>query len=114
MLSVYAPGARGFVSHVDNCGPDIDSRALSIVYYPSSSMPDEGGALVLFPGHQTKEIRLMPTHDRLVLFASARVPHAVEPRASDASRRIAASFWFLGEPLAVMKDEENGARVERD
>jgi len=106
MLSVYAPGARGFVSHVDNCGPDIDPRALSVVYYPISSTPEEGGAMVLFPGHATKEVRLTPTRDRLVLFASARVPHAVEPRARDASRRIAASFWFVGQPLAVMAAAE--------
>ena len=106
MLSVYAPGARGFVSHVDNCGPDIDPRALSVVYYPISSTPEEGGAMVLFPGHKTKEVRLTPTRDRLVLFASARVPHAVEPRARDASRRIAASFWFVGQPLAVMAAAE--------
>jgi len=102
MLSVYDPGARGFVSHVDNCGPGAgDPRALSAVYYPSTSSGAEGGALTLFPDHRTRRIDLHPTADRLVLFASARVPHAVQPRASDANRRIAASFWYAGDPMSV-------------
>ena len=102
MLSVYDPGARGFVSHVDNCGPGAgDPRALSAIYYPSTSSSAEGGALTLFPDHQTRRIDLNPTADRLVLFASARVPHAVQPRATDASRRLAASFWYVGDPMSV-------------
>lgn len=102
MLSVYEPGARGFVSHVDNCGPELgDARALSAVYYPSSSGEDEGGALKLFPDHPTRCVTVTPTADRLVLFASARVPHCVTSRSSDAKRRVAASFWYVGDPNAI-------------
>ena len=110
MLSVYEPGARGFVPHVDNCGPDVDKRALTAVYYPCSSDSREGGALTLFPGDGDREIRFFPTRDRLVLFASARVPHAVESRARDAAgRRVAASFWFLGDPRAVGPRESDAS-----
>ena len=110
MLSVYEPGARGFVPHVDNCGPDVDKRSLTAVYYPCSSESREGGALTLFPGDGDREIRLFPTRDRLVLFASARVPHAVESRARDAAgRRVAASFWFLGDPRAVGPRESDAS-----
>ena len=103
MLSVYENGARGFVPHVDNMGPHVDPRALTAVYYPTSSAPSEGGALVLFPSDPERAMKITPTTDRLVLFASARVPHEVEPRSVDArSRRIAASFWYIGDPNAVV------------
>ena len=110
MLSVYEPGARGFVPHVDNCGPDVDKRALTAVYYPRGSESREGGALTLFPGDGDREIHLFPKRDRLVLFASARVPHAVESRARDAvGRRVAASFWYLGDPRAVGPRESDAS-----
>ena len=103
MLSVYEPGARGFVAHVDNMGPHVDPRALTAIYYPMSSAPSDGGALALFPDDPKRLVRITPTADRLVLFASARVPHAVEARCLDAkSTRLAASFWYIGNPNAVI------------
>jgi len=109
MLSVYEPGARGFVSHVDNMGPHMDPRALTAVYYPTSSAPNEGGALALFPDDPERIVRITPTADRLVLFSSARVPHAVESRSLDAtSMRLAASFWYIGDPNAVVVSGKQG------
>ena len=55
-------------------------------------------------------LSLLDEGDRLVLFASARVPHAVESRARDAAgRRVAASFWFLGDPRAVGPRESDAS-----
>lgn len=100
MLSVYRPGASGFVPHVDNCGPDKDPRALTAIYYPSSAC---GGHLALFPQDPSLTVRIAPTPDRLVLFASAHVPHAVESVAADAkANRMAVSFWYIGRPTKII------------
>jgi hypothetical protein len=112
MLSVYEPGARGFVPHVDNCGTDTDPRALTAVYYPcGSASPSDGGALTLFPGDIKREMKLTPTADRLVLFASATVPHAVEPLSINAQRRFAVSFWYVGDPEGILATSTNAKRA---
>jgi len=105
MLSVYRPGASGFVPHVDNCGPDRDPRALTAIYYPSSSETSAfGGHLALFPQDASLTVRIAPTPDRLVLFASARVPHAVEGFAAEAkAHRMAVSFWYIGDPTQIIE-----------
>ena len=50
MLSVYAPGAPGFIPHTDNCGPS-DPRRVTAVYYPNVGewSDADGGQLVLWP-----------------------------------------------------------------
>ena len=41
MLSVYAPGAPGFVPHTDHCGP-ADPRRITAVYYPNGAWDEVG------------------------------------------------------------------------
>lgn len=109
MLSVYRPGASGFVPHVDNCGPDRDPRALTAIYYPSSAETSAcGGHLALFPQDSSLTVRIAPTPDRLVLFASAHVPHAVESVAADAkAHRMAVSFWYIGRPTQIIESRKS-------
>lgn len=96
MLSVYVFGVCGFVLYVDNCGFDIDSRALFVVYYSISSTFEEGGAMVLFLGYEMKEVCLMLICDCLVLFVLVCVLYVVELCVCDVLCCIAASFWFVG------------------
>ena len=73
MLSVYRPGAPGFVPHTDHCGPS-DPRRITAVYYPnSSSWPEAaGGQFVLWP-RDSRRREVAPVGDRLVVFYSDEV-----------------------------------------
>jgi Rps23 Pro-64 3,4-dihydroxylase Tpa1-like proline 4-hydroxylase len=55
--------------------------------------PQLGGQLRLYPGTAQEQL-LAPTMDRLVLFWSDSVEHAVEPTAAHAPPRLALSFWY--------------------
>ena len=105
MMSVYAPGAPGFVPHTDNCGGH-DLRRVTAVYYPASNgdwdVDRDGGALVLRPGEDGTGGRretIAPEGDRLVVFYSDEVEHEVVGVSEGASReRLALSFWYLKPP----------------
>jgi hypothetical protein len=104
MLSVYAPGAPGFVKHLDNCGA-ADPRRITAVYYPnpnpneegkSARGVDDGGELVAFPSDASRRRSIAPVGDRLVMFYSDEVEHEVRGvREGVDGERLALSFWFL-------------------
>ena len=101
MLSVYSSDRGGFVKHLDHDNAS-DPRKISAVYYLNSDWDDKenGGALLLYPsgtegeGKKDEEVvRVNPIRDRLVLFWSDKMYHAVEP--SVKKNRFACSFWYL-------------------
>lgn len=75
-VSVYAPGAPGFVPHTDHCGPS-DLRRITAVYYPNAGEwpAGDGGQLVLWPketgsgggGGGGRRREIAPVGDRLVV-----------------------------------------------
>lgn len=98
MLSVYSSNRGGFVKHLDH---DVrswkDPRKISAVYYLNSDWNENEnrGALLLYPGggEDSTPVRVNPIRDRLVLFWSDTMYHAVEP--SEGRKRFACSFWYL-------------------
>jgi len=102
MLSVYSSDRGGFVKHLDHDNAS-DPRKISAVYYLNSDWDDKenGGALLLYPSTVTEGegknheevVRVNPIRDRLVLFWSDKMYHAVEP--SVKKNRLACSFWYL-------------------
>ena len=96
MLSVYAPGGRGFAPHRDHCGP-ADPRRITAVYYPNRAdwRESDGGRLVLRPGEANRRVAVAPAGDVLVLFRSDEVEHEVEPVREGAEERLALSYWYL-------------------
>lgn len=98
MLSVYSSDRGGFVKHLDHDNAS-DPRKISAVYYLNSDWDDKenGGALLLYPSTEGKNheevVRVNPIRDRLVLFWSDKMYHAVEP--SVKKNRLACSFWYL-------------------
>ena len=102
MLSVYSSDRGGFVKHLDHDNAS-DPRKISAVYYLNSDWDDKenGGALLLYPSTGTvgkgkkheEVVRVNPIRDRLVLFWSDKMYHAVEP--SVKKNRLACSFWYL-------------------
>jgi Rps23 Pro-64 3,4-dihydroxylase Tpa1-like proline 4-hydroxylase len=107
MLSVYAPGAPGFVPHTDHCGPS-DPRRVTAVYYPNARKwsAADGGQLVLWPretggggekgSSSSRRREVAPVGDRLVVFYSDEVEHEVLPVSPGAQEeRLALSFWYL-------------------
>jgi hypothetical protein len=104
MLSVYSSDRGGFVKHLDHDNAS-DPRKISAVYYLNSDWDDKenGGALLLYPSGAEREgkkdeevVRVNPIRDRLVLFWSDKMYHAVEPVESSAKKnRLACSFWYL-------------------
>jgi hypoxia-inducible factor (prolyl hydroxylase) len=102
MLSVYSSDRGGFVKHLDHDNAS-DPRKISAVYYLNSDWDDKenGGALLLYPSTGTEGegknheevVRVNPIRDRLVLFWSDKMYHAVEP--SVKKNRLACSFWYL-------------------
>ena len=106
MMSVYAPGAPGFVPHTDHCGK-TDLRRVTAVYYPSCNGDwdgdTDGGSLVLWPreteGDGGRRQVVSPRGDRLVVFYSDEVEHEVVGVSEGAGReRLALSFWYLKPP----------------
>ena len=96
MLSVYSPGAPGFVPHLDNSSV-TDPRRITAVYYPNDNWDTKnGGELVLHPNDVAKKKVISPIGDRLVLFWSDEVEHEVLGVTKNTSGdRLAVSFWFL-------------------
>ena len=96
MLSVYSSNRGGFVKHLDHEDAS-DPRKISAVYYLNSDWNENEnrGALLLYPegGEDSTPVRVNPIRDRLVLFWSDTMYHAVEP--SERRKRFACSFWYL-------------------
>ena len=96
MLSVYSSNRGGFVKHLDHDDAS-DPRKISAVYYLNSQWNENEnrGALLLYPegGEDSTPVRVNPIRDRLVLFWSDTMYHAVEP--SERRKRFACSFWYL-------------------
>ena len=97
MLSVYSSNRGGFAKHLDH-DDATDPRKISAVYYLNSNWNEKenGGALLLYPDKvdddDAKAVRVNPIRDRLVLFWSDQMYHAVEP---SNKQRFACSFWYL-------------------
>ena len=99
MLSVYSSNRGGFAKHLDH-DDATDPRKISAVYYLNSNWNEKenGGALLLYPDKvdddddDAKAVRVNPIRDRLVLFWSDQMYHAVEP---SNTQRFACSFWYL-------------------
>ena len=97
MLSVYSSNRGGFAKHLDH-DDATDPRKISGVYYLNSNWNEKenGGALLLYPDKvdddDAKAVRVNPIRDRLVLFWSDQMYHAVEP---SNKQRFACSFWYL-------------------
>ena len=96
MLSVYSSNRGGFVKHLDHDDAS-DPRKISAVYYLNSQWNENEnrGALLLYPegGEDSTPVRVNPIRDRLVLFWSDTMYHAVEP--SEGRKRFACSFWYV-------------------
>lgn len=96
MLSVYSSNRGGFVKHLDHDDAS-DPRKISAVFYLNSDWNENEnrGALLLYPegGEDSTPVRVNPIRDRLVLFWSDTMYHAVEP--SERRKRFACSFWYL-------------------
>ena len=96
MLSVYSSNRGGFEKHLDHDDAS-DPRKISAVYYLNSDWNENEnrGALLLYPegGEDSTPVRVNPIRDRLVLFWSDTMYHAVEP--SEGRKRFACSFWYL-------------------
>ena len=89
-LAAYPAGAA-YDRHLD-AFRGRGSRRLTAIWYANPGWTDEdGGALALWRGEAADT--LSPTLDRLVIFLSDRVPHAVQP-----ARKVrrAATAWFHG------------------
>ncbi len=89
-LASYPTGAV-YERHLD-AFRGRSSRRLTAIWYANPGWTvDDGGALQLWRGDA--EAVVSPTLDRLVVFLSDRVPHAVQP-----ARRVrrAATAWFHG------------------
>ncbi|MCB9536750.1 MAG: 2OG-Fe(II) oxygenase [Myxococcales bacterium] len=84
----YPGGGARYRRHLD-AFPGAFNRVLTaIVYLNPGWQPDDGGRLALWtPGRPTID----PVLDRLVVFLSERVPHAVEPAWAE---RWAITGWF--------------------
>lgn len=75
-IAVYPGGGAGYVRHRDAFAGSINRKITAIWYLNPDWQPADGGRLRLFvPGDPVVE----PVLDRLVVFFSERIEHAVEP-----------------------------------
>jgi SM-20-related protein len=88
-FAFYTPGAS-YVKHLDRFRDD-DSRTISVVIYLNQDwLPEQGGALRLYPDGQSVE-DVVPFGSRMVLFLSAEMLHEVLPATRD---RLSLTGWF--------------------
>lgn len=90
-LASYLPGSQGYKRHYDAFrGSNSQNRRLTaIVYLNRGWVSADGGELALYL--PKSEIRLEPEADRLVVFFSEDVEHAVLPVHK---HRLALTAWF--------------------
>jgi SM-20-related protein len=90
-LAAYDEGP-GYVRHADAFGGG-GTRRLTAIYYANPDWhPDDGGELRCWPPSGPRV--LAPTADRMVLFLSERLEHAVAPVLR--GLRVAVTAWFWG------------------
>lgn len=89
-LAHYPPTGARYVRHRDTFRGDPARRITAIVYLNPRWQPEDGGALALYT---QPPATVTPTLDRLVIFRSDTVEHAVHPTFAD---RFAATAWFHG------------------
>lgn len=88
-FALYPPGAF-YQKHLD-CFHDDDCRTVSVIVYLNQAwLPEHGGALRLHPDGQ-REQYIVPLANRLALFLSADIPHAVLAPTRD---RLSLTGWF--------------------
>lgn len=85
-----------FPAHFDNAGPP-SRRQITAILYLNNWNPGDGGELVLMPFLQ-KPVEVPPLLNRLVVFRSDLILHAVWPWRSSNRPRYAISFWFDADP----------------
>lgn len=84
----YPGGGARYRRHLDAFPGSVNRVLTAIVYLNPAWQPADGGRLALWtPGRPTVD----PVLDRLVVFLSERVPHAVEPAWAE---RWAITGWF--------------------
>lgn len=87
-FALYPPGAF-YQRHVDRFRDD-DRRTVSAVLYLNAGwMPEQGGALRIYPGEAALDIA--PVGGRLVVFMSGELPHEVLPATRE---RLSLTGWF--------------------
>ena len=110
-IKIQKNTSGAFACHYDNAGPPSKRSVTAVLYLGRADgaavAEDDGGALCLAP-FLRRRARLRPLMNRLVLFKSDRVLHAVD-RWRGASPRLCVSFWFEGrvnapEDLVLTRD----------
>lgn len=90
-LAHYPPGSQGYKKHLDAfSGRNERNRRLTAIYYLNPGwLPGDGGELAVYP--PSTELHLEPLADRLVVFFSEQLEHAVLPNHKG---RLALTAWF--------------------
>lgn len=90
-LAHFAAGSGGYKKHLDAFkGNNQRNRRLTAIYYLNLGWkPGDGGELELYL--PDLELQLEPVADRLVVFFSEQIEHAVLPNSRN---RMALTAWF--------------------
>jgi SM-20-related protein len=92
-VAVFPAHTAGYARHLDTHRGDQRRVATAIWYANPGWQAEHGGELEVFPPEGPAQ-RVLPTLDRLVVFRSECLPHAV--RATHRRPRLAAAAWFHG------------------
>lgn len=92
-VAVFPAHTAGYARHLDTHRGDQRRVATAIWYANPGWQAEHGGELEVFPPEGPAQ-RVLPTLDRLVVFRSECLPHAV--RATAGRPRLAAAAWFHG------------------
>jgi len=99
-LACYPGGGARYVKHRDAFAGGPNRRVTAIYYLNADWQPDDGGLLRAWVPGGTREVA--PLADRMVIFLSDRVAHAVTPTHR---RRYALTAWYRGaEPVPLLPD----------
>ena len=106
-LAIYGPACPGYARHVDN--PNANGRRLTAVYYCNDHADGAGGELRCECGADA--VVLAPVLDRLVVFASERVPHEVlaTTGAPGDAPRVAVTLWYCDYDELLAAESRGGA-----
>ncbi|MEW5299680.1 MAG: hypothetical protein WDW36_002670 [Sanguina aurantia] len=90
-LQYNCGGGGCFPLHFDS-DESLDARKVTAIFYLNPGWTaDQGGALRLFP-FPAQQVDILPAHNRLVLFSTARMLHRVMP--SQAEGRVCITVWL--------------------
>ena len=93
-IKLQANEGGSFPYHYDNAGPPSKRRLTALFYLNPGWQESHGGELVLLPWLRSP-ISVPPLHNRLVLFLSDAVLHAVRPKRGG-EPRFCFTFWLDG------------------